>query len=193
MHDRNYVLSRKLLQQSLALRRSAGDQFGIAFALNNLGHVARHERDYDRAAALFEESLALRRQLGHQEGIGQSLQSLAALARHRGDYAQATALFRESLRHIYELGIMRGVLFGLVWQAGALAATGQHERAARLLGGACAARDAMGFSAPVNLRADQEATIDLVRKSIGRLAFETAWADGERLSLDELVEYALEA
>jgi hypothetical protein len=51
----------------------------------------------------------------------------------------------------------------------------------------------MGFSPPAHARAEQAATIDAVCQSLGRPAFEAAWAEGERLSLDELVGYALEA
>jgi hypothetical protein len=91
------------------------------------------------------------------------------------------------------LGIVRGLVFGLIWQAGVLAATGQHQRAARLLGGVSAISQAMGFSPPAHSRADQAATIDAVCQSLGRPAFDAAWAEGERLSLDELVGYALEA
>ncbi len=135
----------------------------------------------------------MRRELGDREGIGQSLQSLAVLARNQTNYARAMVLFRESLRRIHELGIMRGMLFGLVWQAGALAATGQHQQAARLLGGVSVTCRTTGFSLPPNFRADQEATIDIICERLGRVGFEAAWADGERLGLDELVEYALQA
>jgi non-specific serine/threonine protein kinase len=188
---RDYALATELLGQSLALRRELGDQPRAGFALNSMGHVARQEGDYERAAALFNESLALRRELGDREGIGQSLQSLALLARERGDYVRATALFGESLRRIHDLGIVRGMLFGLIWQAGLLAVKGQHAQAARMLGGVAAASRVMGFSPQGNLRADQEATITLICERLGRRAFEAAWSAGERLSLDELVEYAL--
>jgi predicted ATPase len=190
--QRDYGLATELLGQCLALRRELGDQPRAGFALNNLGHVARLQGDYDHAAALFQESLALRRGLDDREGIGQSLQSLAVLARDQRDYARATALFRESLCQIHDLGIVRGVLIGLAWQAGLLAAKGQHEQAARMLGGVSAASRVMGFSPQTNLRADQEATVALVCEHLGRRAFEHAWAEGERLSLDELVEYALQ-
>ena len=57
-----------------------GDKQGIAYALNNLGHLTVMQRDFAQATVLLAESLTLCREIGEQQGIASNLEGLARLA-----------------------------------------------------------------------------------------------------------------
>jgi tetratricopeptide (TPR) repeat protein len=89
--------SRSLLEESLALARTAGDRRAIAWSLFQLGLAAAHLKDYERLTAVGEECLALAREIGEPWHLSHALLLLAILARERDDYPQALRLFDENL------------------------------------------------------------------------------------------------
>jgi hypothetical protein len=68
--------------------------------------------------------------------------------------------------------------------AGAMALTGHHDRAARLLGSAAATRSAKGQSAAPAERADIDRITALVRAALGEGRFAAEHARGARLTPD---------
>jgi non-specific serine/threonine protein kinase len=93
----DYAQAVALHEESLALRRAAGDARGLAMALIGLGNVAREQADYPRAVALYEECLDLLRANNEWDQMGTALNGLANVANEQGDYARAIALYEESL------------------------------------------------------------------------------------------------
>jgi len=93
-----------LLQEGLALFEKLRDNWGTAYSLHHLAHVAERQGDYQKAAALFEESLSLFRKAENRWGIGLSLHCLGDVTLGRGDYGRAKALLEESLPLCREVG-----------------------------------------------------------------------------------------
>jgi hypothetical protein len=90
------------------------------------------------------------------------------------------------------LGDKRMVAAGLEVLAGALAGEGRAERAARLLGAGSALRRAI--NAPLEL-ADSPAydrTVATARTVMGEAAFAALNAQGERMTLEQVLALALE-
>jgi predicted ATPase/transcriptional regulator with XRE-family HTH domain/Tfp pilus assembly protein PilF len=100
----DYTRAVALHEESLALRRELGDEWGIAASLNNLAIVACEQGDYTRGTALNQEALAMRRELGDMRGIAISLNNLGLVASDQGDYTRAIALHEESLALTREMG-----------------------------------------------------------------------------------------
>jgi hypothetical protein len=71
-------------------------------------------------------------------------------------------------------------------------AQGQPERGAHLLGAAAALRAGRGMPLPPNERAAQERTVAAARAALGEDAFAAAWAQCQRMSLEQAIAYALE-
>jgi len=69
-----------LIEKGLKLREEMGNKSGIAWSLQNLGHLAQRQGDYQQAAALFEESLTLFMELGNKMGIAECLEGLGSVA-----------------------------------------------------------------------------------------------------------------
>jgi len=96
------------LEASLALKRSLGDEVGIAAALHRLGAIAGYQGDYERARTHYEESLALKRSLGDEAGIAATLNNMGVTAQEQGRYAQAADYYAESLARYQALGHRHG-------------------------------------------------------------------------------------
>jgi hypothetical protein len=77
-----------MCEESLALRRAAGDQLGIAVTLNSLGYIAVERGNRERARQLYEESLTVRRAFGDKRGQGAALNNLGIIASEQDDLAR---------------------------------------------------------------------------------------------------------
>jgi predicted ATPase/DNA-binding CsgD family transcriptional regulator len=87
----------KFSQQSLQLRRSSGDQFGIASSLMNLIDVALNSGYYAEAERYVHEQGAIYRELGSQRWIIRHSAHLATLAFQSGAFHEAQVLAEETL------------------------------------------------------------------------------------------------
>ena len=82
------------------------------------------------------------------------------------------------------------VPFALDCLAVVAADASNHAFAARLFGAADAARNHMGMARFKVLEADDDARVAAVRDALGDNDFDTAWAEGAALSLEEAIAYA---
>jgi hypothetical protein len=64
-------------------------------------------------------------------------------------------------------------------------------RAARLFGAAQVLREAIGVTLPPAERRDHNAALAVVRATLNPLSFQAAWNEGQIMTLDEAVAYAL--
>jgi hypothetical protein len=69
---------------------------------------------------------------------------------------------------------------------------GQNERAARLLGAAEAASQALGKSRPVALSQEFERMVETARAALGEEAFAVARDEGRAMTVEQAVAYALQ-
>ena len=189
----DYAAAQSLLGESLTLWRRLGDQAGTAAALNCLGLVAFLQADYAAARTLSAESLTIRRRLGDQRGMAHSLINLGNTASGQGDYAAAQSLLEESLMLFRELADRWGIAESLESMGGVAHGQNRSSRAAWLFGAAAALRETIRIPlAP----AEQEVIdkrVASVRERLGAEAFNAAWEEGEAMTLEQAVEYALAA
>lgn len=93
----NYQEEQKLLRESIALCREAGDLWLMAYSLNDLSHISHLLSDHGEAERCSRESLAFFRQLGDQRGLAFALHNLGVIATHLGRDREAVRLHQESL------------------------------------------------------------------------------------------------
>jgi len=91
-------------QASLALKRQAGDEAGIARVLSNLALVLKDQGEYGRAAELLEESRALCVKHGNKEGLADALGNLGILSQECGEYQRARRFHEDALALDREIG-----------------------------------------------------------------------------------------
>jgi tetratricopeptide (TPR) repeat protein len=181
-----------LHEENLTLRRKLGDKWGVAASLNNLGVVAFSQGAYPAARALHEESLALLREMGNKRGVAMALNNLGGLALAQHDYATARRDYAESLTLDREIGDKEG----LVCDFGGLAAVrlgiGHAPDAARLAAASETLRLAIRLTREPTERAIYEGTVAAARAQLGEHAFDTAWVEGSRMTLEEAINLALD-
>jgi predicted ATPase len=85
------------LEGSLAARRRAGDERGIARTLNSLGLAARSAGMAARARDLLAESARRWRRIGDVRGLASVLTNLAVVSLDAGDLPAARALLEEAI------------------------------------------------------------------------------------------------
>lgn len=86
-----------LNEESLALYRSLGDDWGTAVALDALSQQKSNQGQHHQAIQLLEESLAIRYRLEDEQGIARSYNVLGLLLLHIGQIEKSEAYLRKSL------------------------------------------------------------------------------------------------
>ena len=182
-----------LWRENLPLLREYEDRTGVAFAQSGLGLVAYCRGDYQLARQQLEEGLALSRIAGDKRYVSIALNGLAKVMGALREPVRALALFRESLSLRKEMGARRGIaesLEGLAGMAGA--AQGHHQRAARLFGAAAALRQTIGAPVPLVERAEVDRNVAATRAQLDEVTFGAAWAEGQAMTMEQAISFALE-
>jgi non-specific serine/threonine protein kinase len=113
------------------------------------------------------------------------------IAAYNSDYETATKFIREGLPLAQELGNGYCVAWNLKASAVLFEAKAKEERAAKLYGAAEALRRAVGAPlSPVDLP-DHEHSLAAARAQLEEAVWEEAWAEGQAMTIEEAVEYAL--
>lgn len=118
-----------LLQESLTLRRSAGDSNGVSVTLVNLGTLASRQQDWITAQRYYLEALEIRRTTDDRPGIIRALDSLASGAYVLGDYAASYTWADEGEQRSRQLKSDEALARLLILKGRALCALGQYGAA----------------------------------------------------------------
>jgi predicted ATPase/class 3 adenylate cyclase len=125
--------ARRLFEESLAIRRRAGDERGIVSSLNNLGNLVRYGGDYATAERLYEEARAISRQLKDEWAESVLSINVGVLAQVRGDYAVARERFEQGLTITRRRGDQYMTATALAGLGAVAAAIGEDDEAQRWL------------------------------------------------------------
>jgi len=181
----DYATARALHGESLVFKREMGDKRGIAMSLSNLGLLAYAQGDYVAARAFQEESLAIFHEIGDKQGIAWLVLGLVDLAEHK---AEAREHLLNSLRLQQETGEQHAQTSSLIGIAGWALQVGQPRFAAQLLGVVISALNALKAKVDSDLENLYTQTLAQAREQLGEEAFNAAWEEGSRWSLEEAVQ-----
>lgn len=175
------------LTESQALAEAAGSEEDLVHASVGFGQLAQLRGDLDHAAQLMAECLPRLRRRGDQRCTGRALYVLGERAREQQQFDRAEELLGASIRAI----TLAGQSFVLVNALEALAAVACDQDRPRtavvLLGVADGAREtASAHMRP--LRAPDETLRRSLVKALGTADFDTAHAEGGRLSPTQALE-----
>jgi|SRR5579859_291702 len=184
-----------LIEEGLALFRAIELPEGVAWAYNHLGHVAQIQGQYLRAKRLHQESLPLFGETAKQNegdlGAAWAYHGLGETALAQGESTNASAHLIKALALFRELGDRAGVSWCLAGLAGVAMLDEEPQRAAQLWGAAEAQRQAIGCRPAPAARATRERLIAAAREQLGDELFAAAWAEGEKLTMEQAVALAL--
>jgi predicted ATPase len=175
-----------LYRDALAMARARGNQEGIAETLNGIGLIAYRRGDDAAARVSFDESLALYRQLGFKFAVLQVLRNSGFLLLRQGGLDAAAAALRESAQLARETAYTEFLLHGAVGLALVFARRSQPARAARLLAAAEALRAQHGIRDDPVVQALHAEAAAAARAALGTAQLTAAYAEGQRLTLDQL-------
>ena len=187
----DHAQAEPLLRESLALWRGLGQPVTVAQTLNNLGFLAQEREDYDTARMFCEESLALFRTAGDKRGVTLSLSVLAMVAAEIGQYAQVQSFYAEVFGTACEIHDDQTIIGGLAVLGQAAVAQDTPARAARLLGAAQALRDTVGSYQDTRAQVKANRAVEDARRVLSLSAFAAAWAEGQAMTSEQAVAYAL--
>ena len=178
--------AREMYEEGLRTARKAPSLPVIVGATTMLAFLSLDEEDYEGALRFAAD--AVEADASHP-GYARRIPGLVALK--QGDPAEAARLLSESLAFHHEVGYEPALPFSLEALAAALAACGDVERAAVLVGQSEALRESIGSepdSYALGLRAQ---VAEAGRGRLGEEAFRAATARGASMSVDDAVQYAL--
>jgi tetratricopeptide (TPR) repeat protein len=184
--------SERWLRRALPLAEQVGDPWQIAFALNNLGEVARTRGDYESARQYYTRSEEVYRQADAVGDHARLIHTLGYLALHDDDEMEAARLFHESLSAYRTLGNKRGIAECLAGLAALAAARGNWQQGTLLLS---AAEAQMALSNAAWWPADRGEIAQTHRTLEAGLGgdFDSTWELGRHLTLAEAIAAALPA
>jgi predicted ATPase/DNA-binding XRE family transcriptional regulator len=195
LNSQDLETAKSRLEEALSLYLETGgnDQM-VASVRSHLGTLMLIQDDHDQAAAMMEEGLALARKLGDRLSISNALYSLAQVAQARGDHDSAARRFEEGVTLSEEIGDRSNLGYFLEGLAVVTGVRGETERSARLFGAAEGLLQAV--EAPVYdyfepNRSLYERTKAIVRSRLEESAFEEAWKQGQAMTFERAVKYAL--
>lgn len=188
----DYSAAWGLYSESLGIRREIGERFGIAASLNNLGNVQYCEGNYEEAQRLHAEGLAIKREIGDLLGCSFSLNNLGNVAVRRGDLGRAGECLREAMTIAREVGSRECQIAPLAISCSLLATREQYRVAAILAAGVRRQLSDSGLALDPMDGGMLEEGAHAATGQLSRKSQEDVRSAGEGLSLDELLELALD-
>ena len=187
----DWAEARRLYEECLVLNREMGDKSATAWALYNLGAVTQSQKEYETARVLLEEGLTRFRELGHKTGTAWVLSFLGRPLTHLQQFSTARLVFHEALVAFHQLKSVIGVIFSAEGMAGLSLAQGRLKESVQIFAWTIATRKAINNPLPAGEEEETESALATLRAVLGDAAFNTAWAEGEKMTLEEAIELAL--
>jgi tetratricopeptide (TPR) repeat protein len=188
----NFGQATTILETSLVHARRAGATSSIGWALRILGQTLQDQHgEPDRIRALCEESLAIFRQVSDYFGVAQSLVTLGKAAHAQGNFERAHQLFEECLRLCKEMHTGPLAIDCLVALGSLFREQDRFEQALLLLS-AASALNTMSGEPYVLSRSSYESDIASARIQLNETIFAARWAQGQIMTLDQAIIYALD-
>jgi tetratricopeptide (TPR) repeat protein len=184
--------AQKMLNEATILLRKLKIKSGMSGVLQAYGRIAAIKGDYEQAYTHLQEDAEIAEEYGYRINYLFSRSHLGYLALYQGKITVAHEIFTETLRSFYNDKNEIGVVFNLEGIAGLFVVIAKPEIAARLIGWSDAARERIGDHRPPLEQADVDKIIAACLAKMGEATFSDAYDEGQKMSLDEAVAYALE-
>jgi predicted ATPase/transcriptional regulator with XRE-family HTH domain/Tfp pilus assembly protein PilF len=196
----DHISARTFYEEALPIYREIGDKHGTAMVLSNLGFATFLGGDYAAARELLEEAHGLSREIEDRLSEATILNMLGSVASAKGDYALARSYHEQSLRISGPVEEKQSIADALISLAALTLAEGEAtgdgtpERAAAAVRLLAAVE---GFLEATEATVDKyehdlsEQTLATARTLLTTDEYERAWAEGQGMSVERAVAYAL--
>jgi predicted ATPase/DNA-binding XRE family transcriptional regulator len=175
------------LNQQYSLQAESNYDF-----LSICGQISTYTGDYEQAHTYLQEALRISEDNGRRMNILWLRINLGLLALQEGQVTEARSLFTKTSRDFQQDKNVMGVVSALEGMAGWFIAVGNFEHAAWLIGWADMMRTTMGDKRHLLGQGIMDKFIADCIGKMGEVAFSDAYDEGQKMTLDEAVRYALE-
>lgn len=182
----DYERASSLLEEVLVYRRRQRDDVLLAATLNNLAIASRRLGNLERAQGLFVEAVRINREKENTKSLSHSLHGLAEINTQQGNYKDALKLFKEGIEIRLQLLDMKGLAYSLDSLALLVEQMGDVNIAVKLKGASSQIREKIGLPVTPAMKNENEDFLDRLRRELGIKKFETAWFDGQTMSLKQI-------
>jgi tetratricopeptide (TPR) repeat protein len=185
----SYHSARALAEEALTIERALPEVPNLT-TFHILGKVFYYLGDYPRAREAFE------RDMNRRGAVEDTVQAsnfywLGNIATATGNYSEARRLCAESMRRRLRINCKLGVAFTLSALVGLAAAQGQPARAARISGSAARLCELSGVPPHRTQEGYILGKLPEIRETLGAATYDAAWAEGQAMTLEQAVAYAL--
>jgi predicted ATPase len=168
-----------------------GDRDREAAMTVNLGVVATLSGDLRAGLEYSIAAAQLFREVGEPTGVSAALVNGGWSALGLGDAGGAEVLFREAVAIAGQLRLPPRLSLAVAGLGAALVPQDEAARGTQLLGASAALREQLGSSLTDPLEEELHArAVTDAAAALGEDAFATAWARGQAMTFDEIVEFA---
>ncbi len=183
--------SLRLSEEAAALYRELGNELGIARSLWGVGNAWHLKKRDDMAASALDEQLAILRRLGSDRfSLGWAIHTRFNVAIGLGDIAGAEKLIAEGLTIFAAAGDVSAIVIFLDNAASLAKTKGETTRAIRLAGAAARYQQATGAALAEIINVNEGRTWEEI---VTTPEEKQAWAEGQAMSIEQAVDYALAA
>ncbi len=190
----DFTHAAELQEEGIRLARQAGAKSVLCWSALLSACRNWYQGNTDlRTESMYLESLALFRELRYKYGILLALCHLGKFARLRGDDERARALFEQSLTLAQQVGQKSYMTVSLIGLAEIFERSDDPQRGAQIIGAVSDIIQTWMYGPSLGAqedRRDYERTLAAARAQLGESAFAAAFAEGQRMTLDEAVAYA---
>ncbi len=181
------------LKEAESKSRESGLTASIARAKMLLAGAALDRGDPQTANELIEEAHVLASENGQRWIEGKALLLEAEIGRAAVDRDRAETALHDALAMMVESQDRPGIADGIEALGGLASTHESWSESARLFGAGQALRDAMGYVRFPRYAKRYEADVASARAGLGDEAFDSAFAEGAALSMEDAVAYARRA
>lgn len=181
----------ELIQKGFEVLKQNHNLGGMAHTLNILGEMYRVQGNIKNAKSCYQESLELSQECGDLVREAIQYANLGLIAYEEKEFQLAEQHIKQALACFLELDASYGKSYHLAMLAGPYLALGKPLRAARILGASVAGMESLESVFQLADKSTLDSFSKETYKALDEQDFRKAYEEGQRMSIEEAVIYAL--
>lgn len=182
----------KLLDEAYEVNQQSHDQRGLEFILTGKSQLCLLRGEYAQARAFMQQNCDMQQEVGNQMGYLWGCARLADVAMHEGNLPLAHQLLADVIRDFRADRNKNGLAFALEKLANLYLAERHYKPAPLLFGWCDATRSEIGDPRQRLQQNELDQSIAALIAALGATAYQEAYAIGSKMTLDDIVQSALE-
>jgi predicted ATPase/class 3 adenylate cyclase len=183
----NYEQAQRYTEEAIRLAHQLGNPWMIAMASYLSGRVEESFENWSDAEVCFTKAAALFESVRDQRFTEISRSQIAHMKRRSGDLTVAKEMYLQTIVDFHEIGHTSAVAHQLECIGFIAEFQRDYVHAARLLGAAQALREAIDSTRLPQEQVEFEQALANLAEAMGEIDRDAAFAEGQRMSVDEVV------